>query len=122
MAPLSMFHLKMPFYPRLRLPRSLLPLLTLRLQQHPVQLRPPSPSNPTPAPAETATTSIQITSILYDGLVPSVESDEYVEISNPGTTAVDLNGRTLKAVADGTPSFRFPAYTLEPGTRHKSIY
>ena len=84
----------------------------------PIPISTSSLSNPTPTPTSTVTTtaSIQITNIFYDGLVPSIESDEYVEISNPGTTAVDLNGWTLKDVADGTPSFRFPAYTLEPGT------
>jgi uncharacterized repeat protein (TIGR02543 family) len=58
---------------------------------------------------------VQITYIFYDGLVPSVESDEYVEITNLGDTAQDISGWTLIDGSDGQPSFTFPQYVLEPG-------
>lgn len=65
-------------------------------------------------PANTGA-NVQITKIFFDGLVPSVESDEYVEITNLGNTSVDLKGWVLKDVADGYPSFTFPSFALQPG-------
>ena len=58
---------------------------------------------------------VQITCIFYDGLVPRVESDEYVEITNLGDQAQDLAGWVLKDISEGYPSFTFPSYTLAPG-------
>jgi competence protein ComEC len=72
---------------------------------------------PTPESSSATSSNVQITNIFYDGLVKSVESDEYVEISNLGDTAADLNGWILKDIADGSPSFKFPAYTLQPGQK-----
>jgi competence protein ComEC len=68
----------------------------------------------TPAPEPTKAVNIQISRIFYDGQVPRVESDEYVEITNLGTDAVDLTGWVLKDVS-GNPSFTFPSYILQPG-------
>lgn len=59
--------------------------------------------------------NIQITYIFYDGQVPSVESDEYVEIKNSGNSAQDISGWVLIDGSDGHPSFTFPPYVLEPG-------
>lgn len=59
--------------------------------------------------------NIQITHILYDGQVPRVESDEYVEITNLGNKAQDLAGWVLKDISDEEPSFTFPSYILAPG-------
>ena len=53
---------------------------------------------------------VQITYIFYDGLVPQVESDEYVEITNLGDQAQDLAGWVLKDISEGYPSFTFPSY------------
>jgi endonuclease YncB( thermonuclease family) len=58
---------------------------------------------------------IQITNIFYDGQVPRVESDEYVEISNLGDQLQDLSGWVLKDISDGYPSFIFSSYVLAPG-------
>jgi competence protein ComEC len=56
-----------------------------------------------------------ITKIYYDGQVPRVESDEYVEITNLGDETVNLEGWMLKDITDGSPSFTFPEYELDPG-------
>jgi hypothetical protein len=58
---------------------------------------------------------IQITYIFYDGLVPYVESDEYVEITNLGDQSQDLLGWVLMDKSEGYPSFTFPSYILAPG-------
>jgi len=58
---------------------------------------------------------VQITYIFYDGLVPNVESDEYVEITNLGDQPQDLTGCVLMDISDGYPSFTFPSYILVPG-------
>ena len=57
---------------------------------------------------------VEITYIFYDGLVPYVESDEYVEITNHGDQLRELTGCVLKDISDGYPSFIFPAYILAP--------
>jgi endonuclease YncB( thermonuclease family) len=59
--------------------------------------------------------NVQITYIFYDGLVPNVESDEYVEITNLGDQPQDLTGCVLMDISDGYPSFTFPSYILVPG-------
>jgi endonuclease YncB( thermonuclease family) len=59
--------------------------------------------------------NIQITYIFFDGQVPNVESDEYVEITNLGDQPQDLDGCMLIDVSDGNPSFIFPSYILAPG-------
>ncbi len=59
--------------------------------------------------------NIQITYIFYDGLVPRVESDEYVEITNLGDQPQNLTDWELKDISEGYPSFTFPSYILAPG-------
>jgi len=59
--------------------------------------------------------NVQITDIFYDGLVPNVESDEYVEITNLGDQPQDLTGCVLRDISDGYPSFTFLPYILAPG-------
>jgi len=61
------------------------------------------------------THSVQITRIFYDGLVPRVESDEYVEITNLGDQSQDLADWVLEDISEGYPSFTFPPYILAPG-------
>lgn len=73
---------------------------------------------PTPAPipySPTVATGIQITYIFYDGQVPRVESDEYIEITNLGEQPQDLAGWILQDISDGYPSFIFSTYILGPG-------
>jgi len=78
-----------------------------------------SPTSPTPTPDEDS--KIQITDIFYDGQVPNVESDEYVEITNLGGPPQDLAGWVLTDISDGSPSFTFPSYILTPG-EHIRVY
>jgi endonuclease YncB( thermonuclease family) len=59
--------------------------------------------------------NVQIAYIFYDGLVPNVESDEYVEITNLGDQPQELAGCVLRDISDGYPSFTFPSYILTPG-------
>ncbi|MBA7471906.1 MAG: hypothetical protein GH158_04045 [Dehalococcoidia bacterium] len=68
-----------------------------------------------PPPPPTEVQNIQITHIFYDGQVPRVESDEYVEITNLGEQPQDLAGWILQDISDGYPSFIFSTYILEPG-------
>ena len=94
--------------------------LQLEKQAPPVTLSatsstPPSEPEQTTPPGPTEAVDVQITRIFYDGLVPLVESDEYVEITNLGTEAVDLSGWVLKDISEGYPSFTFPSYVLAPG-------
>ncbi len=65
---------------------------------------------PTRAPGEA---DVMIRYIFYDGIVPGVESDEYVEIANQGPASVHLAGWQLNA---GTPGedFVFPDTVLQP--------
>ena len=69
----------------------------------------------TPIPEITKVVNIQITRIFYDGQVPRVESDEYVEITNLGSEPVNLADWVLKDISEGYPSFTFPTYILQPG-------
>ncbi len=73
-----------------------------------------APATP-PTPTTTVVPNVQITHILYDGLVRRVESDEYVEITNLGDEPQDLVGWVLKDISEGYPSFTFPSYILAPG-------
>lgn len=58
---------------------------------------------------------MRIVCIFYDGLVPQTEADEYVEIRSFGTAVVNLAGWSLRDIADGTPTFTFPSFLLQPG-------
>lgn len=61
------------------------------------------------------TGNVQITKIFYDGLVPYVESDEYVEITNLGSQPINIGSWVLVDIDEGSPSFTFPSYTLNSG-------
>ena len=69
----------------------------------------------TPPPPSGEIQDVQITYIFYDGLVPRVESDEYVEITNLGDQPQDLADWVLMDISEGYPSFTFPSYILAPG-------
>lgn len=73
----------------------------------------PTPS-PTPTTTPAGTSNVQITFIFYDGLVPRVESDEYVEMTNLGQAPQDLADWVLVDISEGYPSFTFPSYVLAP--------
>jgi hypothetical protein len=69
----------------------------------------------------TSAKGVQITCVFYDGLVPNVESDEYVEITNLGDQPQDLAGWMLMDISEGYPSFIFPSYILAP-TKNIRVY
>lgn len=52
--------------------------------------------------------------MFFDGIVPTSESDEFVEITNAGTGTVDLHDWTLTDIADGAPTFQFPELSIPP--------
>ena len=66
----------------------------------------------TPPPLQA---NVQILCIFYDGEVYQTEKDEYVEIVNLGSGPQDLAGWRLVDIADGSPSYEFGSYVLEPG-------
>jgi len=68
-----------------------------------------------PSPPIIIVENVQITYIFYDGLVPRVESDEYVEITNLGDQPQELTGCMLIDISDEYPSFIFPSCILTPG-------
>lgn len=70
-------------------------------------------ADPTPSVRVVLSSPVRITTIFYDGLVPTVESDEYAEITNVGDDSVNLEGWTLDA-GDEAQRFVFPAYRLAP--------
>jgi hypothetical protein len=79
--------------------------------QSPVPTQAPSTPRPaTSAPAATApppvVSNLVITKLNYDGVVPSTEADEFVEITNRGGLAQSMSGwRIVSVVGDQTYSF-----------------
>jgi len=102
------------------LPPTQPPLPTSTQAPLPTSTPVPVPTNtPVPQPTEPpppAPANVQITYIFYDGVVPRVESDEYAEIGNLGSQAVNLGGWHLNA-DDAGQDFWFPGFDLQPGQR-----
>jgi len=71
--------------------------------------------SPTEAPSSSAAGggSVALGTLHYDGDVPQVESDEWIEVVNQGSEPVELDGWVLRD--DDRNAFQFPSYTLEPG-------
>ncbi|EKD93416.1 MAG: hypothetical protein ACD_28C00151G0021 [uncultured bacterium] len=57
---------------------------------------------------------VEITFVLYDGEVPDVESDEYVEVTNNSSETVDLEGWSIRG-SSGEESYIFTSIALIPG-------
>ncbi len=79
---------------------------------------PPPAATPTPTATATGVPLVEgvvIVCIRFDGEVPRTEADEYVQIANTGDTPVELEDWRLVDVADGSPTFTFPAHLLQPG-------
>ena len=55
--------------------------------------------------------------IFFDGVIPRIESDEYVQITNVGPNPVPLANWSIQDVSDGSPTFTFPAYSILPEER-----
>lgn len=65
-------------------------------------------ANPTPTIEK-----VIIGTIFFDGTVGSAEPDEYVEIINQETHAVNVQNWTLRD--NGGKTFTFPSYNMQPG-------
>jgi micrococcal nuclease len=59
-------------------------------------------------------TGLYISTVFYDGVVPTVESDEYVEVKNGGSSAINLKGYYIKG-SKGTEIFTFSNLNLGSG-------
>ncbi|HIF44772.1 MAG TPA: lamin tail domain-containing protein [Dehalococcoidia bacterium] len=68
---------------------------------------------PTASPTAVAA-DVVVQCVFFDGLVKTTEADEYVEVLDQGTGAVDLEGWQLIDQSEGTPQLVFPAYSLQP--------
>jgi len=81
----------------------------------PAELGDPEPTASSAAPdsAAHAPPRVVIADIFYDGVVPEVESDEYVILVNTGTEAVNLRGWRLNAGSE-EQDFHLPDYWLAP--------
>jgi formylglycine-generating enzyme required for sulfatase activity len=62
---------------------------------------------------ETASGNIVITGVFYNGVNGSQEPDEYVEIRNTGTEAIQLRDWSL--IDESHHEFIFPRFIMEPG-------
>ena len=69
----------------------------------PAETPTPQPTATEPPPRSEA--SVVIDCVFFDGLAPTSEADEYVQISNQGAAAVELSGWRLLDQSDGTPEF-----------------
>ncbi len=55
-----------------------------------------------------------ITQLNYDGVVPSTESDEYVQVTNQGGASQLMSGWKIVSVRAGQ-SYSFPSVSIAPG-------
>jgi len=68
----------------------------------------PIQAPPEPAVVE-ATGGLEITALVYQGKVKRAQSDEYIEVTNKGSTAIDLSGwKVTSAAAKKKQVFTFP--------------
>jgi|GEM_PF-909229 hypothetical protein len=71
----------------------------------------------TPSPTTSASSSVVIVCIFFDGVASRQEPDEYVEIVNQGTSSQDLTGWHLTDVSDDGPTFISPSIVVPPSGR-----
>jgi hypothetical protein len=76
------------------------------------------------AKASTSTADIAITSLNFDGKVPTTEADEYVVISNQSKNPTDVSGYYVYVATTGTqgPTFTFPKGSTIPPGKSVRIY
>ena len=77
-----------------------------------------APTASSASPSRRPTNPVSISSINYDGKVPTTEADEYVVVTNPSKDEVDVSGLCVSVATTGTqgPTFTFPRGTfLKPG-------
>ena len=66
----------------------------------------------TPQPPIVISGNIQITTIFFNGVVSSYEPDEYVEIKNFDTRSIQVEGWTLRDIAEHV--YIFPYFVMAP--------
>jgi micrococcal nuclease len=71
-------------------------------------------TQPAATPASAGAATVVIVDIHHDGQIDPGEPDEYAEIRNEGSSAVNLAGWRLNAGAQGQ-DFQFPEFLLAPG-------
>lgn len=77
-------------------------------------LEPNIPAAPLETPDPRAAAQVVIADIFYDGVVPEVESDEYIVLVNEGIEPVNLRGWRVNAGSKGQ-DFLLPDHWLPPG-------
>ncbi len=90
------------------------PISTIPIGQAPPAPSPTSTPQPTQSeevPEGTAGT-LRIGKLFYDGVVKTVESDEFIAVKNVGGSALDVAGWILRD--DDGNVFVFPSYTMQP--------
>ncbi len=83
-------------------------------QRQATTISPPT-TIPDDEPSAATRSDVRINRIFYEGLENKAESDEYVEIQNWGNEPVDMTGWIIINFTQKYPSFKFPAYVIEPG-------
>lgn len=87
---------------------------------NPINGTPKQPNSPTypPPPPPLPPASLLISEFLYDGLTPSSEGDEFVEVCNPNAFEVNLEGYKIgdqQTKGGGESMYYLPATILLPG-------
>jgi beta-lactamase superfamily II metal-dependent hydrolase len=99
-------------------PSTQTPTATTSMPTPTLQATPTLTATQTPAPTWTATSvpassgNVVITTIFYDG-AGSQEPDEYVEVRNDDTRAIQLQNWTLRDIANHV--YTFPSFVMQPG-------
>ena len=70
----------------------------------------------------TATGAVAISDIVYKGKVKRTQSDEYIEITNKGTTPADLSGWKVMSGLSKKQSLTFPAGTTLAAGKSFRVY
>lgn len=82
---------------------------------------PPPPPPPAPPPTGGGEVVISFIFFFFDGLVPRVESDEYVEVTNQGADAQAMSGWRINA-GDPGQDFFFPSGFTLSGSVLQGLY
>jgi len=80
----------------------------------PPATQPPATAAPVATPAPPVVSNLVITRLNYDGVVPSTEADEFVEITNRGGVAQSMSGWSIIGVRAGQ-TYRFGNVAIAAG-------
>lgn len=73
-------------------------------------------------PAAPDTAGVVITEVVYKGKIKRSQSDEYIEIANQGSSAVDISGWKVTSAASDRQVFFFPEGTVLPAGESVRVY